>query len=52
MDDTLNAFLAELTDLSVEHRIMITEDGVPVIMEHDDLPYSYYINDDDKLARR
>lgn len=50
-EDKTEAFLRYLTDLSVKHGIAITEDGVLFTMEHEDLPYSYRINESGHLTR-
>lgn len=45
------AFLSDLTDLSVKYEIGITEDGVLYEMENEDMPYSYKYSEDGKLIR-
>ena len=49
---TVEAFLAELTDLSVKYGIAITGSPVLFVMGQEDYPYSYYADDESNLARR
>jgi hypothetical protein len=51
-DANLEAFLSELTDLSVRHGILIAGKPVLVFMERDDYPYSYDADDEGNLIRR
>lgn len=52
IDPNTEAFLVALTDLSVKHKIGITESGVLFELEYDDMPHSYAMDANGKLERR
>lgn len=46
----VDTFLAELTELSRKHGLGITGEAVLFVMEYDDNPHAYHMDDESRLA--